>query len=715
MVTITESDREFILEITNAMQSRCDGARTEDGVGFNKFDSNRVQSMGSELNPKFLAFVLIKYKTQIISMGFDYDRLISITTSINQNKPKMSKKLAKMTISGDNIVLETPYNEDFKSFVKGLGGRYNPDNKSWSVSKGYIQEVTVAFERTFKDMDMQMPNLSDMVSGTIYCNGIKEDVLVQVAYNRDFIDYIKSVESFNRNRKWDAEHKAWRLSVSNKEIVDDIFKMANQFNIGFSEDAEKNLNEIITYFDERVKMSASSNAEMTINGLGGTLYPFQTAGVQFADELDGRVLIADEMGLGKTVQALAWLQHHPEVRPAIIIVPACVKTNWQRETQKWLSKGKIVVVNGGKAFDTTGDITIINYDIVKKHQETLKSMKAKCVIMDECHYTKNYKAQRTKAVQDIVRGIPHVFALSGTPILNKPIELWTIANMVAPKTFHNWRTYVDRYCNARQERWGLDVSGASNLGELQELLRQTMMIRRVKTDVLKELPPKRRETVFMNISESDRVKYDNMVSMFRSWVRENSKSKEEADAKLTAEALVKINEMRKMIAGMKMDSVKEWISNYMEASTGKLVLFCHHLATIEAMKKAYPDILVVSGDMDTTARQKSIDAFQNDDTKRLIILTFGAGGVGITLTKAQDVAFIELAWRPADLSQAEDRIHRIGQEGNVTAWYLLAPDTIDEMMMEMINEKAKISSQTLDIDVDSSIQRNIISMFMKED
>jgi len=733
MVDKVKTDiQDMVLSMRTQMLARCDGALTEDGVGFNRFDSSRVRSIDltKAYSINSLAFILLKYRGQLESMGFDYEVLKAFTDDLKEKQEKITKKktritlsgekkkVASITVDGDYIIVDTPYNENILSAVRMYKGRFIPNNKTWSISIGYIKNMVDTVQRTFKNSKgivIEVPDLSVIKAGEIFCNGIKENVLMAMKYNSEFIDELKESQAFRLNRKWDGTKKAWRINVANKEVIDEIFMFAEKYNIGFSKGAEDNLNEVIAYFDKRIEMSSAETSEFNVDGLGGEMYPFQTAGVRFAEELGGRVLIADEMGLGKTIQALAWLQHHPEVRPAIIIVPNCVKENWRRETIKWVSSNnKTVVVNGGKDF-VSGDITILNYDIVKKHKDAILKLKPKCVILDESHYIKNYKAQRTQAILEICKGSEHIFALSGTPMLNRPIELWTIANMIAPNTFNNWRAYVDRYCNAFQDRYALNVNGSSNLSELQEKLRQTMMIRRLKVDVLTELPEKMRETVFMNVSPKEWSVYRDLESNFVNWLRENLKDGESLDDKLSAEALVKIGKLRKTVAEIKMRSAKEWVNNYIETSSGKLVLFCHHINTIDAMKEAFPDILTISGKDSAEDRQASVDAFQNDDSKRLIVLTFGAGGVGITLTKAQDVAFLELAWRPADLSQAEDRIHRIGQEGQVTVWYLLVPESIDESMMEMINEKMKVSAMVLDKDAEVSIQRNLISSFLNRE
>jgi len=724
MVKINPEDRKFVSEVATAMLMRCDGARAEDGVGYNKFDSARVRNMNLDRDTISLSIILIKYKNQITSMGFDHERIVKIANSVERKKKDKNVKKGKngkaiktvsVTVNGDYLKIISPYNEGFLAWVRTLKGRFNGDDKSWSVSIGYIREVLEAVDNyygNYDNIEFDLVDPSDVNVGEIFCNGIKEDVLVAMKYNHNFVAWIKENDVFKFNKKWDNNKKAWRITVANKDVVDEIFKMAEMFGIKYSEEAEKNMEAFIDYFDERIEMSSADDSKFNVKGLGGELFPFQTAGVRFAEELDGRLLIADEMGLGKTVQALAYLQHHPEVRPAVIIVPNCVKENWRRETIKWVSQNnETVVVNGGKDF-VSGDITILNYDIVKKHKDAILDLNPQCVILDESHYIKNFKAQRTKAVQEICRASPHIIALSGTPMLNRPIELWTVANMIAPNTFNNWQKFVKRYCAGFQDSYGWNVSGSSNLDELQALLRQTMMIRRLKADVLKELPEKMRETVFMDVSGKAWSDYMEVETNFINWLKENLGEDEKLSDKLMAEAILKINKLRTKIVDAKMKSVKEWVNNFMDSSTGKLVLFCHHRKTIKAMKEAFPDILSISGEDSAEDRQKAVDSFQNDDSKRLIVLTFGAGGVGLTLTKAQNVAFIELAWRPADLSQAEDRIHRIGQEGQVTAWYLLVPNSIDETMMGMINEKMEVSAKALDKDAEVSIQRNLITSFL---
>ena len=230
--------------------------------------------------------------------------------------------------------------------------------------------------------------------------------------------------------------------------------------------------------------------------------PFQRAGIAYAMAREN-TLIGDEMGLGKTIQALGVINADPTIRDVLIICPASLKINWQREAQKWLVRPMTVgIVSTKEPFPDT-DIKIINYDILTKFKSQLRAINWDFLVVDEVHYLKNPKALRTAQVfgkwnKDPSKKIHPLDAkrrafMTGTPIVNRPIELFPLLKFTG--IFKNWKHFVERYCNGHQTRWGWDVSGASNLGELQGKLRSTIMVRRLKKDVLTDLPPKRRQVI----------------------------------------------------------------------------------------------------------------------------------------------------------------------------------------------------------------------------
>jgi SNF2 family DNA or RNA helicase len=271
-------------------------------------------------------------------------------------------------------------------------------------------------------------------------------------------------------------------------------------------------------------------------GNGRVPMSYQEAGLGLLEHVGGNGFITDEPGLGKTEQSLAYLALHPEMRPAVVVCPASLKLNWEREVEMWLETGDVVeVIKNGKPYPLTGDIGIIilNYDILKKWLPELKAIKPQVLIYDESHNCKNSKTQRSKAAAQLAKSVPHKILLTGTPVMNRPSELWHQLCILAPETYNKSRFFQwhRRYCDAKQLtffRWDVkkrmrvnqsvwDFSGASNLDELAESLKD-IMIRRTKAEVLPELPAKRRQTLLVSID--NRREYDHAEKDFLFWIKE---------------------------------------------------------------------------------------------------------------------------------------------------------------------------------------------------
>ena len=425
------------------------------------------------------------------------------------------------------------------------------------------------------------------------------------------------------------------------------------------------------------------------------LLPYQEKGVAFIQAKRGRALIADEMGLGKTAQALAWLQLNPTMRPALIVVPASLKLNWRNEILKWMpvEPSVVQVLNGSQVHPTTGEIIIINYDILPAWVEHLRNRNIQCLILDECHYIKNGKAKRTKAVKALSKGVRSVICLSGTPVVNRPVEMYNAINIVDP-TFAPtpWKFY-HRYCGAKNNGFGWDFSGATNTEELHEKLTTQLMIRRKKADVLKELPDKM--YVYVPMELDNRKEYQQAEWNFVDFVRQQ-KGAEAAERAGNAAHLAEIEGLKQLAVQGKLNACIDWIRDFIESGE-KLVVMAVHKFVIDALMNAFPDIAVkVDGSVTSEHRQANVDSFQNDPKVRLFIGNIKAAGVGLTLTAASNVVFMELPWTPGDLQQAEDRCHRIGQKNAVTIYYMLAEKTIEEKIAKLIDSKRKVLDAVLD-------------------
>lgn len=435
------------------------------------------------------------------------------------------------------------------------------------------------------------------------------------------------------------------------------------------------------------------NLAKSIPGFKGVLYPYQSAGVQFIERRNGRALIADEMGLGKTIQALAWLQMHPELRPALVIAPKSLKINWQREAERWMTNPDVEILYGTTPYDARGSILIINYDLLHAWMHELRSMNLKVIVMDECHNVKNNAARRTRAMKLISKNVDHIIALSGTPVINRPIEMYNTIHMIRHDLFTSRQAFADRYCKPTFTRHGWDFSGSERPQELHNILVTSIMIRRKKSEVLRDLPPKVYSFVPFKLAHNG--EYRAAEQDFIKYLQETH-GDEHAEKAKRAIFLVQIETMKQLVVKEKLTAVCEWIEDFLEVEN-KLVLFTTHRATVDYLMNKFPSISVKhDGASSDTQKDEAVTRFQNDPSVRLFIGNVKSAGEGITLTASSNVAFVELPWTAKELDQCADRCHRIGQKDTVNVYYLLAEDTIEDRIAKIIDRKRKITDALLD-------------------
>jgi len=514
-------------------------------------------------------------------------------------------------------------------------------------------------------------------SANLIKNKAGTDVIkVCFPFNYPDLELIRTIP----NRKFNPDGKYWIIPF----ILENIEKLQDA---GFVLDAS------LSEFIRKARLHVNDVRPIEIKGLRGELFPYQKTGVAFTEYKNGRALIADEMGLGKTIQAIAYLQLHREFRPAIIVCPASLKLNWARELQRWMPSPNIQIVQGITPCEIVGEIIIINYDILAYWVEELLEITPQVIVFDEIHYTKSNKAKRTKAAKAIAKHTPHVIGLSGTPILNRPIEAYNALKMIDSTVVPDMWTYAMRYCGAKNNGFGWDFSGASNTTELHKHLTNTVMIRRLKRDVLPDLPDKIYSFVPMELS--DNSEYLDAERDFISYLKE-TKGEAAARKASAAEVLVKIEGLKQIAVRLKLKSVFDFVDDFLE-SDNKLVLFATHKFTINELMQRYKKISVkIDGETSMHDRQYAVDEFQNNNNIKLFVGNIKAAGVGITLTASSNVAFVELPWTPADIQQCEDRCHRIGQKDSVNVYYLLAVDTIEERIATLIDSKRKVLDSILD-------------------
>jgi hypothetical protein len=421
--------------------------------------------------------------------------------------------------------------------------------------------------------------------------------------------------------------------------------------------------------------------------LGGELAPFQWAGVRYVLEAR-RAFIADEQGLGKTVEALAALEAD-DAFPAVVVCPASLKLNWERETRHWLAHRSVAVIAGRGVGPGKADITILNYEIVAAHREALGRMRPKALVVDESHYVKNPQAKRTQAVRRLAATIVPDglrLALSGTPVLNHAEELVSQLRVIG-----------------RIEDFGSGAQFARRFrGELSEErlhwhLRRRCFVRRLKSEVLPQLPAKRQVVVPVALSNDReyRLAEQDVIAWLRSQPLDLRELNARIAATLRAERLAQLGTLQRLAARGKLAAALSWIGDFLESGE-PLVVFARHVEVQEAVLARFPDAAHLLGKDSITARDAAVAAFQSPGGPQLLIGATRVAAQGITLTRASNVAFLELEWTPAMHDQAEDRCHRIGQHDAVTAWYLLAADTIDETMAALIQRKRGIVAAVTD-------------------
>ncbi|URD89810.1 SNF2 family N-terminal domain containing protein [Musa troglodytarum] len=458
----------------------------------------------------------------------------------------------------------------------------------------------------------------------------------------------------------------------------------------------------------------------------------------------GRALLADEMGLGKTLQALDFgprsciellssslliifkLDHLiyaiavaaciPDAWPVLVVTPSSLRLQWASMIQQWLNIPsadilvvlsqhggsnkagfKIVFSNLKSNIHLDGVFNIVSYDVVPKIQDILLASEFKIVIADESHFMKNAQAKRTNACLPVLQKAQYAILLSGTPALSRPIELFKQLEALYPGVYKNVHEYGNRYCKGGI--FGL-YQGASNHEELHSLMKATVMIRRLKKDVLSQLPVKRRQQVFLDLNEKD-------LKQIRIMFRELEVVKMNIQACDSPEKIESLKFMQKNLinkiyndsAEAKIPAVLDYLSTVIEADC-KFLIFAHHQPMIDAIHqfllKKKVGCIRIDGGTPSSMRQPLVNEFQEKIDIKAAVLSIKAGGVGLNLTAASTIFFAELTWTPGDIIQAEDRAHRIGQVSSVNIYYLLSNDTVDDIIWDVVRSKLETLSQMLD-------------------
>jgi len=539
-------------------------------------------------------------------------------------------------------------------------------------------------------------------------------------------DFVRDIEARARllkviksisGRRFDPERKTWLIPVAQgHNIVKELAEASEEFpeNNGnifrLLEKEVRALPEINEWLEDAIKRVELSHAvdlegnelmEDLTTRLDATfpehlsLYPFQRVGVAFIELADGRCIIGDDMGVGKTIQAIGYMGLHIDRWPALIVCPANVKYNWEKELLKWLPSASVEVIKTGKEEVPDSDFVIINYDLMSKQMDALLRRGFNTIICDESHYLKNKDAKRTQATLRVATDADAVLCLSGTAITSRPKEFFTTLNLIAPEQFPSFMRFARRYCDAWHNGYGWDFNGSSNEAELNDRIRD-FCIRRLKSEVLTELPDKTRTMFPVHLDDKAARIY---AQTRLNWMGEYESRLDRNQPIESGFVLQMLTEMRHQCGILKIPHALQWINEYVTTTEKPLVVFTHHKDVVKeihsTLKKTWRTA-VISGDVAPIDRANIVDAFQNGEIDVLVASTIAAKE-GITLTRADTTLFIEREWVPAWEEQAEDRVYRIGQESNaVQAVYLSAMGTVDEHFDEVVEQKRKVVKAVLD-------------------
>ena len=419
-------------------------------------------------------------------------------------------------------------------------------------------------------------------------------------------------------------------------------------------------------------------------------YPYQWEDWKRIEELDGKVLLAHQPRMGKTIQTLMYIKNHPELRPVLIVVPASIKIQWKEEINKWIPGEKVAIINGMKSHIPKDGIVIMNYDLLFNYYGVLEDYNFKIMVIDEVHKAKNPSAKRTKAIRYLSKGIPHIIGISGTPINNRPSEFYTILNIISPEMFNSHQKFLDRYCNAQKDPSG---KGASHTEELYNILTSTFMIRRMRSEVWQDIPEKQR--IIIPVEIENRKEYEEAEKDLIKYLRETKGNKAAQNA-IRSQALARFNVMKDIAARGKLKQAIDWIEDFIEAE--KLVAFCINRNIVETINEHFKNNSVkLYGGMSDKQKDFAVKQFRENKNIDLFIGNIAAASVGLPLHTADATLTVQLDWIPSNHEQAEDRvINKEKKHIPITAYYMIAKDTVEEEIAAMIDKKARILSKILD-------------------
>ena len=416
------------------------------------------------------------------------------------------------------------------------------------------------------------------------------------------------------------------------------------------------------------------------------------------------------VGCGKTKMAIFYAEML-DLFPCMVVCPASVKSGWLREWKETNPDRRVSIIStSSPPEDFEADVIVINYDILGKRvtkengktslEIRLDGMKKKSfslVIADEIHFLKNRKSIRSKTFKKLTHKVPSVIGLTGTLIMNRPAELLNILMLIerikeiAPDDqYHHY--FFERYCNMKETNFGMDISGASNIKELNRLLKECCYFQVSKRDALKELPSISENVVECEIT--NKRAYKKAKGDLLQFIEDKFKDEEKVEKAARAEFLVKLSTLKQLSLEGKEKFIKKWVEEWMEANEEeKLLVFASQSTILTKIAGEFKEGLLITGSTTTKKRDEILQKFASQKKNRILFANMGCLGTGVDgLQKVcSNMAILELPPRPSDLVQVIGRLERSGQENPVTIQYLLSFETIDRDLWEMLKGKKDVT------------------------
>jgi SWI/SNF-related matrix-associated actin-dependent regulator 1 of chromatin subfamily A len=558
---------------------------------------------------------------------------------------------------------------------------------------------------------------------------LTEDGKIYMPYDREAIPLLRSFPGAKFNPENLPKDKVyWAVSMRPQDLPR-VLELADQLQL----EVPESLREADAAGTEESRAAITRAKALCCNGKRP--FEFQIEGIKTL-ALHDRFFLADDMGLGKTLQAIVAL---PDNERVLVICPATLKYNWRDEIQLWRPGYRVTICSGkeetvakalaeGKKtkaipfkIPEPGEIVIVNYDILPTYlaptkdsgkvskkgksilvanltQEQESALSETTVIGDEFHLVKNYKTTRAQRVGQITRISRRVWALSGTPLMNKPQDLFGVLSVGNMNPFGSWDNFL-RLFNGYKNQWGGYEFGGP-MPEVPERV-QRVMLRRLKSEVLKDLPPKVYQDIEVDCDGILAKKLDTFLGKVTGRKAHLQPIDYDSfDTEFEAEELPdfsEFSEIRAMLAEARIPAMLEVVASYEDSGT-PLVVFSAHKKPIETLQER-PGWKIITGDTDPEERRNIVSEFQEGKLKG-VALTIKAGGVGITLTRATNMLFVDLDWTPSWNIQAEDRLVRIGASGShVLIMRMRSNHPLDRHIQKLLAYKIELAYRALEASI----------------